>query len=561
MAVGNCRELYYALMKDSKKLFITHDMHLQLTNEDDKLLPWLSLQADVINYKERVENAIYPETRQNYYLFSMDLPVEFEASTDELFLFDENNVISDSYLNIVSVDNQNKKISFQISTRANLVDDEPGKAHKITILIAKNAYRYPTFRTDFLNALAAENSVISLDIINKELLNVYIKGELYKKPILPKLYLATDEEGNIGWENTLLPTQTFYKQQINLSSFNFDFDSDESQTVDGETCNVTLHTKADGKKYIRLIFKNVFYDMANDFPMLLVDGIFYYNCQIDGFTKANLIYDLAVDPDGAFFDINKDTVFTLVVIKNTGIEGITAELARNYITKEQAIEIFQTGKISLSDYVKRSELKAFAAQNHLHGRYAEKGHNHDYRYANYHHTHPELAALMAQLLDGQYTEEDITAWLEEIKTKNQEMLEAFAQHLGLEKIYADENDEVGTYYIKDPNIVLTEQAVTALNHIIEANNLPAEIAERLKLHENDTLHEALLLISALFEYDRIYDDQVIFRTPIVSRYNIGGIKRGKEYNSDKGKTLRDLITDLLNPHLTLDDVRERMTPM
>jgi len=72
------------------------------------------------------------------------------------------------------------------------------------------------------------------------------------------------------------------------------------------------------------------------------------------------------------------------------------------------------------------------------------------------------------------------------------------------------------------------------------------------------MQDAIILIAKLFEKDLVLDTQVKFDLPIISNYDIGGIKKGFIYDQDKN--LRDVLTDLLNPYVGIADVRTKMTP-
>jgi len=394
LAVGNCRDLYRNLIRDNHYLYIKNDMSLELEKDSGLNLPWIRLYADSINYHTREDDAIYPDLVDNKYIFETTLPVYFDENKDEIFLFDDEEVLNNLNSYITSFNNQTKKIIFAISNRADVTSKTD--THKITVLVVKDAKRIygAAFRVDFLEALSDPNSGISLDIINSELLKLYVKGMMYKKNTAPKLYLTTDEQGNVVWDNTLLPTQSFFAESKRVAD---------------------IASSLEGMDSLTAVFQNVFYNIKTDFPILLIDGIFNFKLSPYKITETDVIYKIPISGDQ--FSITTESDLTLIVIKNTAQQAVTAELARNYVSKADAVEILSRGKLNLSDYVRRSELNKFAIYNHRHSQYSLKSHNHDYKYANFHHTHPELALLISRIKEGVSTD-DVNNWLNELHTTN-----------------------------------------------------------------------------------------------------------------------------------------------
>jgi len=74
---------------------------------------------------------------------------------------------------------------------------------------------------------------------------------------------------------------------------------------------------------------------------------------------------------------------------NNGVSTTINKLAKDYITKEEAIILLSEGKIDLSKYATKNDFYKKADKYHVHSDYSKIDHTHDYRYSPYHHTHDE----------------------------------------------------------------------------------------------------------------------------------------------------------------------------
>ena len=548
-AVGTCRDIYYSLMKDKKRLYIDSNMHLDLVHESEQSLPWMRLSIDEINYsgKSEYEDVIVPQLINNYYIFKLSLPVELDE-TSEVFLFDNDKVICDSFLQIFSYDNEKKEITFKISKRAEFTKDN--KDHVLKLLIVKDADKISGFRQIFLDALADENNSLSLSYIDKELTERYIRNELEKKPVIPKLYLSTDEYGNLTWDNTLLPAQTFYAK---------------TKIISGIT---------DKDKSIELTFEDVNFNSQLDFPLMIIDG-FFVNVPWK-FAGKDIKYELELAPENYNYTIENGTQITLVVIKNSSQGSITDELARNYISREEAVSILSRGKLRLDDYVKKTDLNKYSTIGHSHSQYALKGHNHDSRYANFYHTHPELLEAVAQLIaeasggDSNEILKRLESLSEENQTRYIKYITGLFQSAGFRIKDIDENGNPSSFVLDDKSLLTDSEVVKNINKILydrrDKDGNP--YLDYLGIEPTDDpltttpsdvyLSDVLLRIVKLFEHDFIYDSQVKLEATIPVIYPVGGIKPGTVYNKDTD--LRQILTDMFNPYISVEDCLERMTP-
>lgn len=548
---GTCRDIYYSLMKDKKHLYIDSDMHLDLAHESEQALPWMRLSIDEINYsgKSEHDNVIIPQLINNYYIFKLSLPVELD-DTSEVFLFDNDEVVCDSFLQIFLYDNKKKEITFKISKRAEFTKDD--KDHVLKLLIVKDANKITGFRQIFLDALADENNSLSLSYIDKELTERYIKNELEKKPVIPKLYLSTDEYGNLTWDNTLLPAQTFYAK---------------TKVISGIT---------PGQETIELTFEDVNFNSQLDFPLMIIDGLFV-NVPWKSAGK-DIKYELEVEPDVGNYNIVNGTEITLVVIKNSSQGSIAEELAKNYISREEAVDILSRGKLHLDDYVKKTDLYNYSTTGHSHSQYSLKGHNHDSRYANFHHTHPEILKAVAELIAESSGGEldEILKRLESLSEEDQvryiKYIKGLFESAGFKVKDVDVNGNPSSFVLDDESLLTNSEVVNLINKklyderdkdgkpYLDYLGFETQPDNPLEATPSDVyLKDVLLTIVKLFEHDFVYDSQVKLEAAIPVIYSVGGIKPGTVY--DKDTDLRKILTDMFNPYIPVEECLERMTPV
>ena len=204
-------------------------------------------------------------------------------------------------------------------------------------------------------------------------------------------------------------------------------------------------------------------------------------------------------------------------------------------------------EINLKDFVRKTELIKFSKLDHLHSQYALKDHNHDARYANFHHTHPEILLAVAKYTG--ISSDDIDQWVNNLGAITQAELQAILDNIG---IVSNEDN----YYIEDISVRLTTDSENALREFSGKYNIP------LPLDDNGlTVKDALEVIMRAFELDTVTDDQVLLEDDIPVRLvngSIGGITEDKVYK--EGTSLQTILQDILNPYISVETMRRYLTP-
>jgi hypothetical protein len=218
-----------------------------------------------------------------------------------------------------------------------------------------------------------------------------------------------------------------------------------------------------------------------------------------------------------------------LVIKNTAGGAFTNEILKNYVSKEDAIDILSHGKISLSDYATISELQSYARKAHNHSNYALRGHNHDYRYADYAHTHAEyvtkayLLQLVSTYLDKELSDADIVDLSENLVVEINELLaqRGFVKLNDIENIFTEAGflkDGQGYYLGSDKMFINTENISDDLLKKLLYDGEDISNIETLNLTE---LTERVL---DLFNRDSVQDTNVFIDKDIPVYADVGGIK-------------------------------------
>ena len=526
-------ELYRRLHRDSVALKL-HEIDESLPNDSVQLIEY------ALNYNVAEEKAGYINASEqgNELYFKVRLPWPVGTS-DKLFLLKDVNTEEYKLLeekvdyNIVSLKNRD----LTVSVKKQAAMQELGT---ITILKIENPSKTPA---EYLNLLNED----LIERINTGLRIRYIEGAVESKFELPKLYLSTDKDGNLEWTNALLPAQYFlFREQR--------FTAEEITAMHSDVLEV------------RFIDTN--YNANTDFPLLLVNSSFIFNAQyeievVDREKHSfNLICRIPMTNENiverGYDEIGADV--KLILIRKTSAEAIADTVAENYISKKDAINILSRGKLDLKDYVTREELNNFARKIHSHTEYSLRGHNHDFRYANYQHTHPEIAALLTQLLRNpdetpEEQEARYRSYLNEISTGETDRLMNFINNeLNLYK-----DNSTGLYSITDRNVKLSSEAINLFNTFIaEDLNATDERKLELSLGNDAYLRDALNTILEIFKEDGVDTSQVFLDRAIPVKVPIGGIKAGTLY--DKGTKIQKILEDILNPYVSEQEMVTFLTP-
>lgn len=173
-----------------------------------------------------------------------------------------------------------------------------------------------------------------------------------------KLYLGVDSDGTPQWKDSLIAGQTFEMKQITITN--------------AHTNDVSI--------------EGIKYNPETDEVLVMDDNLFLANRDIsyDDITETMSIHaNEGTDANPIFMVGEKVTV---LVIRN-GASAVLDQLATDYVTKAEAVNLLSGGMIRLKGYATTSDLQERALREHTHSQFSRVGHDHDFRYANYNHTH------------------------------------------------------------------------------------------------------------------------------------------------------------------------------
>lgn len=551
IAVGTRREVYRRLRKLNKRLFLTFsnnefdyipekmDENLVLKKPENAVC-YLDCYAEIINFniEKKIEDMVSVEVDKrfpNYIVFNIETPwINYDDT--QIALFDNGIFIPLNKYTINKTAN-----NLEIHMLKNYAISFEDLQRTLTIVSLNDSIMDDQLRDLFLDHL--ETDKLALNKITNELIKLYVQGEDERKPDLPNMYLTTNADGEICWSNMLLPTQSFKSESYKLTK---EFKNAQE--------NKPWYATS-----IRVVF-TIGYKSEVCTPLLLIDNAFAFdaNLSVDESNDLQTVFYIPKDKyiyestDGT--DENPETV-TLIMIRSDVGNEISKEIAKNYLSREDAISILTRGKVQLDDYVKLTTLLNYSKTNHEHSQYALVGHNHDERYAMFHHTHPEILATIIKMTGSNVDISEIERWLEEnLNGPYLKQLEAIISKIGLDK------DENGEFLLFDKKVRLSDNIFTDLNELaIESDIAP--------LNENAKyLSDALSMIIKLFRKNKIHDSQVQLEYDLPVRLvngPVGGLDKEKVYkknNNDNNSTLQDILRDILNPFIDLDECRRLLTP-
>lgn len=399
---------------------------------------------------------------------------------------------------------------------------------------------------------AISEGVLTLSSIKTKIFEIYINATLQNKKEIPKVYLTNDDEGNLVWENRLLPTQSFYCQHKYLYASNY-------ETQNG---------------YLNIIFDNVYFDYKYDFPLIMIDQLFAFDAEY--FTVGEKHQDLKLRIPESYFKGDNSEQITLVVIKNTMGNAISQEMLRNYVTKEDAVKILSHGSITLDDFVKYADLDNYAFKAHTHSNFALVGHTHDYRYADYKHTHAEyvtsyqLLKIINKLsLGTDITDDDIYNMSESLITNIYAALaqQGFIKLSQIDAVFKDagfkqyrSGEYEGDYYLSSDAIYLNHDEISP--ELLEKLLYAGESVETLMMLNFTELTARILDI---FNRDTVEDRQVLLTDDIIVYNSVGGIKEfdknGYRNVIKKGTDYHTILNDILNPYISKENIEEMLIPV
>ena len=171
-----------------------------------------------------------------------------------------------------------------------------------------------------------------------------------------KLYLTADNEGKPKWVNSFIAAQTFQMKQLNIL-----------------------------EDTMSIVIPEVYFTEGLDDVLVIEDKNFLNNRTIEYNSETLELTITAINEDDVF---NAGNQVSVIIIRN-GASAILDELATNYITKEEAITLLSGGSVNLKDYVTKQDLFTRASKQHTHSQFSRVGHDHDWKYASFNHTHAE----------------------------------------------------------------------------------------------------------------------------------------------------------------------------
>lgn len=531
-AAGSCRDLYLELIKVNHRVFIDRD------SEDD---PWkisldkgtyeIAISSTNVSFNGENEalQAIYSSELQAYILkfpFSA-----IDVNNDEFFVFSDSKIIKEinngkiAY-KILKDKNKDKFGLLTVELRKEAINQLSNKEYsEITILCVHDAKKEPLFRPLFEQQFDIGGD-LDLETIRTQLLEFYAKNKIIAKPKFPQLFLSTDESGNIQWTNTFTPAQRFYSAQKTIS---------ESEKA-GASGNISIN------------FPVVYFDPTEDFPLVMNDQAYEYTAKV--VAKGDNSVDVIINKDN--FAAEGNSIITLIIIKSGAGKSLADELADKYISKADAIKILSKGTLNINDFLtKKAADKLYARKEHTHSEYALKTHNHDERYANFYHTHPEIIREVLRYIKDGISDEDIDKINKEIISNYKTFYDVVINKFNT----LDEMD----VHVRDSVIIGN------INDIIRDYNDKVEESEELTLikSEKPTLKEVLVRLTELIDRSTVTTDEVLLKKSIrVNLVNgpVGGISENKVYKAGKD-TLDDILRDILDPYYSADDVKKKITPV
>jgi hypothetical protein len=261
---------------------------------------------------------------------------------------------------------------------------------------------------------------------------------------------------------------------------------------------------------------------------------------------------------GINLEVEEEDLITLIIIRNTATD-ILDKLESQYLTKEEAIRLITNGTINLSTYAKKTDLATRSLKNHYHSQYSSIDHDHDGRYADYHHLHTEYA-----------THQYVSAQIGSILELNPEVIEIIKNaSADLENIFSA---IVGTYVTReefDNNILRLDTELSnrytkeEIDGILSSNEIRTDHV-RTTIVDNNYQGSGVRYIN-LAEYISTLNDHINELTnfeqqpiEITNTINVG-VDLGKYHEGDI-ITSGTLIETVINNILTKDNEEFNVLP-
>jgi hypothetical protein len=247
------------------------------------------------------------------------------------------------------------------------------------------------------------------------------------------LYLRVDADGNKQWVNDFVAAQNFQviKERVLLGA--------------GENSTYTI-----------TFDQEISYDESlGDYALVWSDSLLI--------SDKTISYNLdtkKITVTSATTQFNNNEYATLMIIRN-GAAAAIAELAEDYVTKSELINVLSGGAVNLKNYATKSELNNYAKRQHSHADLAKKDHNHDNRYAFFFHTHPEIEAQIESRIQTHLTmHPDVFDMLTQISQtiNGNEQLQTLIQGLNFDTDLSEINSK-----IDDLNAMFNDNSNSPIN--------------------------------------------------------------------------------------------------
>jgi len=387
---------------------------------------------------------------------------------------------------------------------------------------------------------AALGTAFTIEDIKTMIYSLYMENKLYNNPTIPHIYLTTDDAGNIVWDNKFIAANTFkYISKVYKYS--------DMTTIMHQFSETTASIPS-----IKVTIPEINYDSAS-MPMVMFNNSFIYNINymVD---NGNFVCYIPSGDESYYYDPDELTFTLTVLIISNGATSVANSLAENYISKDDAIQILSRGSINLDKYATKTNLDKKANKYHTHSQYAEIYHNHDARYADYHHTHTEyitkagLLAVAATLSDT-----DTAAFVTALQSVTQpdttsyvtlDEITALFRQWGFSLI-----DDTWVYDGANVRLSISDDTSDSMRKLLEDD----EDVSSLDLDD---------IIRRLIDRDIDVDmtsSNILLSNSITSNIAVGGIPSGTTYTTET--SIDDILNDLLHTHVSLATVVAEQTPV
>jgi hypothetical protein len=349
-------------------------------------------------------------------------------------------------------------------------------------------------------------------------------------------YLSYNSDKMLEWKNNFIAAQTF---QI------------KNTLVEEDTTTVN--------------FSDVIFDNSLDDVLVLAGKFFVYNIKrpIDyNQTTKVLTIELVSDENSSqeveMFEAGE--TITVLIIRN-GAASILDSLAKDYVTKSEAITLLTGGAVNLKDYLRKEDGLKLAKKYHTHSQFSRVGHDHDDRYALFKHTHSQYLtrkAAIALIEEQLNLHPDILTTLTAISNAidSDVDLQTFLENVtAIQDVQAEIdtiNEKFEEYYTK------TQIDALFVNKKIRSDQVNVVVSEqdtnkyeffRTTLGEPRDLTDILIDIKEDLDndYGSIETDEVLLKESIEVKLGQGGFIG--EYDNgetiEEGQTLSQIIKNLV----------------